>query len=316
MVKRARWMLVWVVLVLGRSVAAQDKPTIMVMPSEKLMKERQFCRVVQIDGQPADDCDLQRFLTTDNDFASIVTNVQIAFQDRGFPIANLLETMKGLAEERQLQMTSTRAIAQTGQDMLLSAAKPDIAIYVETRTTEEMGEKRVQVVLDARDVYTATSVASADRTSQPSPRFTSPELAKAVIVGMMPEFESRLLDHFRRLASSGRQIRLRFNVLESAELEDGVNSDVTVGDEEIVLRAYISKLVRGKALNGQVQPGRSGPSFVNFNSVNIAFGQDPEEFLSDVSQQFRRDTGLRARVASGRGPGDLVLNIDAPAARR
>jgi len=297
-------------LPLARSAEAQDKPTIMVMPSEKLMKERNFCRTVEIDGVPADDCNMQKFLTTDNDFATVVTNVQIAFQDRGFPIANLLESIKALNDEAALQMASDRKVQQTSQDMLLSQAKPDIAIYVEIRTIEEMGERRVNVILDARDVYTSTSVATEDKPSQPSARFTSSELAKAVIVGMMPTFETRLMDHFRRLATSGRQVRLRFNVLESAELEDGVNSEIQVGGEEIVLRSYISRIVRSKAKNGQVQPGRSGPSFINFNSVSIDFTQDPEEFMTQISQQFRKETGMRVRFGSGRGPGDLLFLID------
>lgn len=296
--------------------AAQDKPSIMVMPSTMFMQENGFCRSVQIDGREIPDCDMQRLLTTDKVFASVVANVSIAFQERGFPIMELEAAVKSAAEEQALRMTSNRAIVSTMQDQILQTARPDIAIELRTEVVSEMGETRMNVTLNAVDVYTVKSVATADMSSQPSARATASELAKAVVVAMMPSIEGKLVDHFRRLATSGREIRLRIEVLESANLEDGVNSEIEVDGDPIPLRMYLSQLVRGVAVNGAVQPGRTGEGQMNFNSVSIPFSTPPDEVLLQIMQKFRRDTKMRARVGVGRGPGDLVMLVDGPVAAR
>lgn len=315
--KFVRSVVLALVLLFAPSVArAQDKPSIMVMPSTMLMQEGGYCRSVNIDGRELPDCDIQKLLTTDKVFASVVANVSIAFQERGFPIMELEAAVKAAAEEQALRMTSNRAIVSTMQDQLLQDAKPDIAIELKVESSSAMGETKMNVILNAVDVYTSKSVATANMSSQPSSRSTPSELAKAVVVAMMPSIESKLVDHFRRLATSGREVRLRIEVLESAGLEDGVNSEIEVSGDPLPLRMYLSQLVRGVAVNGAVQPGRTGEGQMNFNSVSIPFATPADEVLLEIMQKFRKDTKMRARVGVGRGPGDLVMLIDGPVTNR
>lgn len=297
------------------SVSAQlaDKPSIMVMPSEMFMKERGYCTPVTIDGRPANDCDYTKMLTSDKDFAAVVANVSIAFQERGFPIQQLEATLKQIAEDAALTLASSKAIRQTATDMILQTAKPDIAVELKIEVSSQMGQQKLNMILDAIDVYTSTSVATANQSSMPSASLTQSELAKAIVVTVMPSIEGKLMDHFRRMASEGRQVRLRVDLTEKAGLDDGVNTEVSVGGEDIDLATYISRWARKFAVGGQVRPGRNTESSVTFSSMNIPFTADPLEVRSAMRLQFRKDTGLNLKVGVGRGPGDFIFVIDEPA---
>jgi hypothetical protein len=302
--------------VISQSVAAQTaiKPTVMVMPSRMFMKEKGVCTPVTIDGQPRDNCDYQKLLTEDNDFAMIVASVASAFQERGYPIRSLEAALATMSREAT-QRLANQKVEQTNTDLLLRAAQPDLAIEVKSEMSSVMGQKKITLILDGIDVYVDEQVATKSMTSNPSASLTTSELSKAVVVAMMPDIESKLMSHFQRMATEGRRVKLRVEIAAAAGLADGMESEVKVDGQDIPLGIYTTMLAEKMAVNKQFQPGPSGDTFVAFNSFNIPFAETPRLFLFKVVQQFKKDTGLNAKASSGAGLGDLLILIDAPVAK-
>lgn len=289
------------------------KPTVMVMPSRMFMKERGACQPVTIDGQPRENCDYQKLLTEDKDFAMIVAAVATAFQERGYPIRSLEASLQTASREATQAIASNGKVEQTMTDRLLQAAQPDLAIEVKSEITSLMGQRKVTLILDGIDVYVDEQVATGTMSSNPSGSLTTSELSKAVVVAMMPQIESKLMAHFQRMADEGRRVKLRVQIAADAGLADGMETEVKVGGEDVPIGIYATMLVEKMAVNKQFQPGPSGDTFVAFNSFNIPFAETPRMYLFKMVQQFKKDTGLNAKASKGAGLGDLLILIDAPA---
>lgn len=290
---------------------AQDKPRLMVMPSVEFMNDKGVCKDVEIEGRKELDCDLNRLLSTDKEFSSVVTNVAVAFADRGFPMVDLESSIKNATEQRMMDMTAKRPILTSMQDQIVLATRPDIKLELKSELSSVMGQKKLTITINGVDVFTGKNVAPATFTSQPMAGVTTADLAKEVVVAMMPQLESRLMNHFRDMASNGRGVSMRFVVLETAELEDGLNTDVEPAGELMALSDYLSDLVRKRAFNGKVEQGAAGETQISFPEVRIPFAEDPNRFGNQLRSQFAKDLPtLQLRRGSARGPGDLYFLID------
>lgn len=290
---------------------AQDKPRLMVMPSTEFMNDKGVCKDVEIEGRKELDCDLNRLLSTDKEFSSVVTNVAVAFADRGFPMVDLESSIKNATEQRMMDMTAKRPILTSMQDQIVLATRPDIKLELKSELSSVMGQKKLTLTINGVDVFTGKNVAPATFTSQPMAGVTTADLAKEVVVAMMPQLESRLMNHFRDMAANGRGVSMRFVVLETADLEDGLNTDVEPAGELMALADYLSDLVRKRALNGKVEQGAAGETQISFAEVRIPFAEDPNRFGNQLRSQFAKDLPtLQLRRGSARGPGDLYFLID------
>ncbi|MEN9790930.1 MAG: hypothetical protein RLZZ63_588 [Gemmatimonadota bacterium] len=290
---------------------AQDKPRLMVMPSTEFMNDKGVCRDVEIEGRKELDCDLNRLLSTDKEFSSVVTNVAVAFADRGFPMVDLESSIKNATEQRMMDMTAKRPIQSSMQDQIVLATRPDIKLELKSELSSVMGQRKLTLTINGVDVFTGKNVAPATFTSQPMAGVTTADLAKEVVVAMMPQLESRLMNHFRDMAANGRGVSMRFVVLETSELEDGLNTDVEPAGELMALADYLSDLVRKRALNGKVEQGAAGETQISFAEVRIPFAEDPNRFGNQLRSQFAKDLPtLQLRRGSARGPGDLYFLID------
>jgi len=291
--------------------AAQDKPRLMVMPSTEFMNDKGVCKDVETDGRKGLDCDMNRLLSTDKEFSSVVTNVAVAFADRGFPMVDLESSIRNATEQRMMDMTAKRPILTAMQDQIVLDTRPDIKLELKSELSSVMGQKKLTLTINGVDVFTGKNVAPATFTSQPMAGVTTADLAKEVVVAMMPQLESRLMNHFRDMAANGRGVSMRFVVLESAELEDGLNTDVEPAGELMALADYLSDLVRKRALNGKVEQGAAGETQISFAEVRIPFAEDPNRFGNQLRSQFAKDLpAFQLRRGSARGPGDLFFLID------
>jgi len=289
---------------------AQDKPRMMVIPSVGFMHDKGVCQDVEIEGRKELDCDLSRLLATDKEFSAVVTNVAVAFADRGFPMVDLESSIKNATEQRIADIKKG-GILTPMQDQIINAARPDIKLELKAELSSVMGQQKLTLIINSVDVFTGKNVAPATFTSQPMAGVTTADLAKEVVVAMMPQLESRIMNHFRDMAANGRGVQVRFAVLETALLEDGLNTDVEPAGELMALADYLSDLVRKRALNGKVEQGAADESQIVFPEVRIPFAESPARFRTEMRAQFAKDLpNLQLKTGNARGPGDLFFLID------
>lgn len=290
---------------------AQDKPRMMVIPSVGFMNDKGVCQDVEMEGRKELDCDLNRLLATDKEFSAVVTNVAVAFADRGFPMVDLESSIKNATEQRIADIKNKKGILTPMQDQIINAGRPDIKLELKAELSRVMGQQKLTLIINSVDVFTGKNVAPATFTSQPMAGVTTADLAKEVVVAMMPQLESRIMNHFRDMAANGRGVQVRFVVLETAGLEDGLNTDVEPAGELMALADYLSDLVRKRALNGKVEQGAADESQILFPEVRIPFAESPARFRTELRAQFAKDLpNLQLKISNARGPGDLFFLID------
>lgn len=293
------------------SVMEQARPKIMVIPSDRLLKELQC--VTPTDDGTALVRDYPRFLLNCQDYVGIVRKVQAYFIERDYPLNDLEQTVKSL-NDRQL-VDEADAVAKDAKTLLLATARPDIILELDCAIHKKVGRSRINktqdLLINAIDAYSNKVVATLA-----IPEFTG----KKNNVGKGAEaleksdelenMDAQLRKYFEDLVKNGREITFRVTIDEQSpiNLTDSYNS---AGD---TYADWIRRWVITRAKKGTATMQLNTAKEMTFDNVRITNQANDGtqytayEFMADFRRDFRQSFGLTV-LNTTQGLGDASAKI-------
>lgn len=303
-------------MLLFASPVLAQQPTVMVVPSDRYMVGSGFFNEQDINGTTTRLMDYDRAFQEDPELRQVITSIAGVFQDQGYPLQDLEAAMRNWREEQALMEFSDRPVVQSVRDEILSRARADVVLDLDFQETRTMGETSVTFTLRGLDSYTSQEVASVTGTGNPGTAVPLPVLLREAVLQRMPQFEGRLLDHFRDVVENGRSIRLSVRVSEDApfDLEEWFPWEGSPGGED-ELGEIIARMVRGAAVGGQIQVGPRTRSMRVFQTVRIpVFDEEGLPIDADrwananLVRPLRQALGVTARRET-RGLGEVTVIV-------
>ena len=121
------------------------KPTLMVVPSDAWCKEHGYEQTFDNQGTSEQIPDYRAALSTDKQLNAVISKINILMADRGFPLKDLQQTVKSIAnlstEDRLITSKSSgMSISESPLDRLRRTAKADILLEIDW-TVNTVGPK-------------------------------------------------------------------------------------------------------------------------------------------------------------------------------
>ena len=111
------------------NVTQQQKPAMLVIPSDQLLQQFGKLKQQEALGKTLQVRDYNGYLLTDQDSKFIISTIQSAFIQMGYPLNDLEQTLKSINEQEMLDAID--GIQKDAKTILLTTAKPDIILELD-----------------------------------------------------------------------------------------------------------------------------------------------------------------------------------------
>ena len=201
---------------------AQDvkatQPTIMIFPSDALVKKLGHLKRVEIDGRKRTFQDYEQLFIDESEFRLAVSQIQERFADKGFPLKDLEFSLKKI--NTQEAFDEVENIELDLKSILLKSAQPDIYLDLDYFYTGSGLSKKLGFNLRAIDAYTLKAVATASNSGSATLNNNLTENLVEQVENNIENLQSLMQKHFSDLRENGREISLRINVEKGAPIRD------------------------------------------------------------------------------------------------
>lgn len=191
----------------------QASPVIMVLPADQLMKRYGALRESRLHGTTEVERDYQQYLLANTDNAAVISAIQDAFAEAGFPVQSLEQILKQLATREATDMADR--LEKDAKTLLLTVAQPDIIVELDYRNSINMRgpldtSSNMEYTVNVLDSYTGNVITSFYHTSG---RGESPAraMANSLKVEMRPLL-GKIGRYFDEIRGKGRNVTVRIAV--------------------------------------------------------------------------------------------------------
>ncbi len=194
----------------------QAKPTIMIIPSDNLLKKHNALTKEISDGADFYIRDYNAYLVRDERSKAAISIIQKAFINAGYPLNDLDKNLKQLND--QAIRDDADGVKKDAKTMLLEAVQPDIILELDYSYDMDMNsrnfEREVSYTLTAVDAYTnkvfSSNVYSGGKGQDFNKAFE--DAINEKIGSVMSEIDNYFMD----IVENGREITVLFNIDKNA----------------------------------------------------------------------------------------------------
>lgn len=296
----------------GVDVSQQQKPTMLVLPSDQLLQRYGKLKQQEALGKTLQVRDYAGYLLTDEDSKFIISTIQSKFIDFGYPLNDLEQTLKSINDQEMIDAVD--GIQKDAKTVLLTSAKPDIILELDysiqtDRSTRDF-KKSLTYTLRAIDAFSNKVVATIQQTNFDNGKDKTPAgLMQAALDKDSKTFTQQINDHFNNIVANGRDITLRVTI------ENGVN--LTMSDECLDGDAYsdfIIDWVKVNTLQGAYNMSRNTETEMYFTNVRIKTLNEngtqysAYDFARELSKALNKGCGIKSKNTT-QGLGDATISI-------
>lgn len=296
----------------GVDVSQQQKPTMLVLPSDQLLQRYGKLKQQEALGKTLQVRDYAGYLLTDEDSKFIISTIQSKFIDFGYPLNDLEQTLKSINDQEMIDAVD--GIQKDAKTVLLTSAKPDIILELDysiqtDRSTRDF-KKSLTYTLRAIDAFSNKVVATIQQTNFDNGKDKTPAgLMQAALDKDSKTFTQQINDHFNNIVANGRDITLRVTI------ENGVN--ITMSDECLDGDAYsdfIIDWVKVNTLQGAYNMSRNTETEMYFTNVRIKTLNEngtqysAYDFARELSKALNKGCGIKSKNTT-QGLGDATISI-------
>lgn len=312
--------LVFTVLSYGQA----KKPTIMVVPSDRLCISKGFSLTFDNQGTEVTLPDYKKALQNDGDLRMVISKMSGIMADRGFPLKDLEQELKKLAaeaaESSMLTSKEGSAIKESPIDALKRVAKADIIMDLDFEIKTQGPRKYIVFTLNGLDAYTSKNIASASGTGNPSTAAAPELLLEEAVLSYMDEFNGRLMAHFEDMFANGREVSVRIKLFDGMDMDFDLESEYDYDGDYDMLNVFIEDWFADNTVNGRFSLTDASANQMRFDQVRIPLyyerkGQqramDTRRWVSNLRKMLRNeafDGGIESKVYM-RGLGEAWLII-------
>ncbi len=293
----------------------------MVVPSEQYCISRGYSTTFVNEGVEQTIPDYRRAMQSDPDLRLVITKMGGIMADRGFPLKDLEQELRNLerqsAELEMLTSTETGSgIAESPIDRLKRVAQADIILDLDFTINTRGPQRWITFNLRGLDAYTATMVAGAAGSGQPSTSAPPDLLLEEAVLSYMDEFNGRLMSHFEDMFRIGRQVTIRVQVWDSAFFDLYEMFHYDGYDMELI--DIIEYWIEDHTVEGRYTLADGSNNFLRFDQVRIPLftvdprgrerAMDTRRFVSNLASYLRQNFNIDSHIHQ-RGLGEAWLII-------
>lgn len=289
----------------------QALPTLMVLPSDNLMKNSGALTTQTINGKSVVMRDYNKFFTSNKDNKAIISVIQNAFVQVNYPIQDLEQTLKQLETQEALDMVD--GMEKDAKTMLLTVAQPDMIIELDYNSSFDMKKpvneaRTMSYTLNVIDSYTSTVISSTSETG-----LTGENTASILSAGLeksAKKMTSEIQNAFSDILTRGRNVTVRIAV--------GAGCDFSLNDDSIVDEPYsdwIVDYIKTHTVKGAYKMQRNTDKELYFVNCRIPLlNEDGTQYgvydwARDMSKSIRKNLGVKATNKS-QGLGEILITLD------
>lgn len=289
-----------------------QKPTMLVLPSDQLLQRFGSLQQQEALGKTLQVRDYNGYMLTDQDSKFIISSIQSAFINFGYPLNDLEQTLKSINDQEMLDAVT--GIQKDAKTILLTNAKPDIILELDYNLATDRSSrdyaKSLTYTLRAIDAFSNKVVATIQQTDFKSGKAkTSAALMEAALAKDAKGFTQQVDNYFSDIIANGRDITLRVTI------ENGVN--LTMSDECLDGDAYtdfIIDWVKVNTLLGAYNLNRNTDTEMYFTNVRIKTLNEngtqysAYDFARELSKALNKGCGIKSKNTT-QGLGDATISI-------
>lgn len=289
----------------------QALPTLMVLPSDNLMKNSGALTTQTINGKSVVMRDYNKFFTSNKDNKAIISVIQNAFVQVNYPIQDLEQTLKQLETQEALDMVD--GMEKDAKTMLLTVAQPDMIIELDYNSSFDMKKpvneaRTISYTLNVIDSYTSTVISSTSETG-----LTGENTASILSAGLeksAKKMTSEIQNAFSDILTRGRNVTVRIAV--------GAGCDFSLNDDSIVDEPYsdwIVDYIKTHTVKGAYKMQRNTDKELYFVNCRIPLlNEDGTQYgvydwARDMCKSIRKNLGVKATNKS-QGLGEILITLD------
>lgn len=295
------------------NVTQQQKPAMLVIPSDQLLQQFGKLKQQEALGKTLQVRDYNGYLLTDQDSKFIISTIQSAFIQMGYPLNDLEQTLKSINEQEMLDAID--GIQKDAKTILLTTAKPDIILELDYNIVTDRSsrdfKKSLTYTLRAIDAFSNKVVATIQQTNfEGNSKATTPAaLMEAALAKDTKGFTQQINNHFNTIIETGRDITLRVTI------DNGVN--LTMSDECLdgdTYSDFIIDWVKVNTLLGAYNMNRNTETEMYFTNVKIKTLNDngtqysAYDFARELSKALNKGCGIKSRNTT-QGLGMATISI-------
>ena len=295
------------------NVTQQQKPAMLVIPSDQLLQQFGKLKQQEALGKTLQVRDYNGYLLTDQDSKFIISTIQSAFIQMGYPLNDLEQTLKSINEQEMLDAID--GIQKDAKTILLTTAKPDIILELDYNIATDRSsrdfKKSLTYTLRAIDAFSNKVVATIQQTNfEGNSKTTTPAaLMEAALAKDTKGFTQQINNHFNTIIETGREITLRVTI------DNGVN--LTMSDECLdgdTYSDFIIDWVKVNTLLGAYNMNRNTETEMYFTNVKIKTLNDngtqysAYDFARELSKALNKGCGIKSRNTT-QGLGMATISI-------
>jgi hypothetical protein len=296
----------------GKNIISQQKPTLMVVPSDALLKRLGCLKDISQEGKTTYTRDYTKAFAEDSNLKFAITGIEGKFAEVGFSLENLEQTLKQIANEKAQDEIDN--IEKDLKTVLLNTARPDIILELDYEMKPNTSGRNYMVSLtynlSAMDAFTNKTVAAAQSAGTNSQEEDVAKLLGVAVSENLPTLQKQIQTHFADLIKNGKEITLRLNA------EQGANFSFSqdCGNEEVAdaIRTWLKE----NAKNATFKAVKSTDKELRFTSVRIPTHTkegkpySAHDFANDLRKAVGKTCKLKFRNQT-QSIGDAYLTVKA-----
>ena len=295
------------------NVTQQQKPAMLVIPSDQLLQQFGKLKQQEALGKTLQVRDYNGYLLTDQDSKFIISTIQSAFIQMGYPLNDLEQTLKSINEQEMLDAID--GIQKDAKTILLTTAKPDIILELDYNIVTDRSsrdfKKSLTYTLRAIDAFSNKVVATIQQTNFEgnSKTATPATLMESALAKDTKGFTQQINNHFNTIIETGRDITLRVTIDNSVNLT--MSDECLDGD---TYSDFIIDWVKVNTLLGAYNMNRNTETEMYFTNVKIKTLNDngtqysAYDFARELSRALNKGCGIKSRNTT-QGLGMATISI-------
>ena len=281
----------------GVNAITQSMPSVMVFPSDGMLKRLGFLKEKKNQGVVGYDRQYQQALIDDQSLKFAIAVIEEEFAKVGFPLDNLEQTLKQIVVS-----SAVDEMANVSKDVraeLLNTARPDYVIELDYNLITDLKSRNLNRSLTysvrALDVYSNKTIASISKTNVGKEQKTDNDAAtliKEAFPNNFQDFRSQITQHYADLLANGVEITLRLATKNSS----GISIDDYCGDKEV--GESVVEWMKDNTVNQTYKMSKNTSSEIFFTNVRI-YSQDEKgqkftayDFANSLKNEIKSGCGL------------------------
>ena len=288
----------------------QALPTIVVIPSDRLLKTYGAIGCNIVDGKEIYTRNYNRYLVNNSNNKAIISIIQNKFVSLNFPLSDLEQTLKSL--NNQSLQDAADGFIKDPKTLLLTTVSPDIILELDYEfkrdfNSRDLTKYNLSYTLNAIDAY--TNKVFSTQTFQGLEGNSLESILKRNLDKNIDKLSSEINNYFADIVYRGREITVRFAV------EKG--SNIKLSDESIEGETYtdwIIDYIKTNAKKGTYVMQRNTDNELYFVNVRInTLNPDGTQFsaydwVRELGIKLRKELGVKT-VNKTQGLGEVLISI-------